>query len=296
MLCRFVENVTALRGDERIQEIFFDITWKELLALVDPQEVLLRVVEELKSKGELADFVAEGFTTDSLRASLEEWKGALTGSDLGSRSSNPLQDDSDLTLDDLDDQSDDGGQSNANRRGSFTRSDFPLLASIARVFLALPGRNRDERLYRNVGFTLPGDVARYDHIILDEAQDFTYAEVHLAMSLVEDKRLAISISGDPFQRMDWKYGFSGFESVQVASDRRFEIVRNYRQTKQLGDWLQRLSDQLFGKTQTLLSQAMKLGRLQTSKSVKEQRHVLLKRTVGSANGIRGIAVRSRRCC
>jgi hypothetical protein len=54
------------------------------------------------------------------------------------------------------------------------------------------------------------------------------------------------LSGDPRQRMDWRSGFSSLESIQVPADRKFLVTRNYRQTVELSEWIQRLSVALFG--------------------------------------------------
>lgn len=249
LLCSFVEDVTALRSDERLESLFFEAAWQEVVRLVDPQQVLLRVVEDYKESGEFVDLLAEGLTPNLVLEALDLWENALTGKDRVGKSEggSDVEENDDLTLDDLESDAEAIEVDVSGPRGSFTRSDFPLLAGLARVFLALPSAVKPtDRLYNRVGFSLPGDVARYDHVVVDEAQDFTYAELHLVASLVEPKRRAVSISGDPFQRMQWKYGFKGLESISVPPERYFDVKRNYRQTKQLGEWLQNLSDILFG--------------------------------------------------
>lgn len=246
LLASFVEDVTALRSTPRIERIFIEEAWKQLVYLIDPQDVLLRVVADLRSEGDLSELEQAGISHDGTLAALTQWENALSGYDKVSEKE--LRED-DLTLDDLDelDANTQLSGPDRERKGSFVRSDFPLLAAIARVFLALPANaNTQSELYRNIGFLLPGDNPRYDHVIIDEAQDFTYAEIHLVRSLVENAREAVSISGDPFQRMDWKYGFSSLETIDVPNDRRFEIVRNYRQTVELGKWVQKLSNAIFG--------------------------------------------------
>src|SRR5690606_24140128 len=115
-----------------------------------------------------------GLSRDSIEAALTEWEEALSGKDK-IRATN---DDDELTLDDLDDDldsADSAADVAEQSQGSFTRSDFPLLGAIARVFLALPSHvTKEDDLYRRTGFLLPGDFSRYDHVIIDEAQDFTY--------------------------------------------------------------------------------------------------------------------------
>jgi DNA helicase IV len=140
-------------------------------------------------------------------------------------------------------------------KGAFTRSDFPLLASIARVFLAMPEEAMAEpERYKGVGFLLPDEKVRYDHLIIDEGQDFTYAEIHLVRSLVESTRRAITVCGDPLQRMDWKSGFSSLETVRPGDNREFQVQKNYRQTRELCDWVHRLSRCLFGQEATTMEQ------------------------------------------
>ncbi|MEZ6081233.1 MAG: hypothetical protein R3C56_37860 [Pirellulaceae bacterium] len=246
LLASFVEVVSALRSTPKIERIFIEEAWKQLVYLIDPQEVLLRVVADLRSEGDLSELEQAGISRDGTLEALTQWEDALSGRD---KISTKEEGEDDLTLDDLDELNADTelDEPERERKGSFVRSDFPLLAAIARVFLALPANvNTRSGRYRNIGFLLPGDSPRYDHVIIDEAQDFTYAEIHLVRSLVESVREAVSISGDPYHRMDWKYGFSSMESIDVPDDRKFEIVRNYRQTVELAKWLQNLSDAIFG--------------------------------------------------
>ncbi len=242
LLANFVDHVTTLRADEKIEQIFVEEAWKQLVYLIDPQELLLRVVADLRSVGELAEVESGGISSESALAALQEWEDALSGKD---KAAAVDEDEDSITLDDLEE---DGREAyiEPERKGSFTRSDFPLLAAIARVFLALPANESSRAsMYKRIGFLLPGDLPRYDHVIIDEAQDFTYAEIHLVRSLVEPKREAVSVSGDPCQRMDWKHGFSSIESIDVSPDRQFDVLKNYRQTVELAEWLQKLSNCMF---------------------------------------------------
>ncbi len=279
LLVNFVEVVNALRGTPKIEKIFIEEAWRQLVFLIDPQEVLMRVVTGLRSEGELVELEEAGIPRAAAVDALKQWHDALSGQDKATLPEDASDEgEDDFTLDDLDEESV-GSEPDATddeRKGSFVRSDFPLLASIARVFLALPP-DVDLRSgrYRKIGFLLPGDLPRYDHVIVDEAQDFTYAEIHLARSLVESVRQAVSISGDPFQRMDWKYGLSSLESIDVQSDRKFEINRNYRQTVELGIWVQKLSDVIFGEKSIAILPGHQRGPIPGVINCKSTKHCVL---------------------
>jgi superfamily I DNA/RNA helicase len=192
----------------------------------------------------MAAIQTAGLDQEAALAALDEWKTTLSG-ETDSIEGDGEDEEEQLVDEDIDFEEEFELQ---RRRGAFTRSDFPLLAAVARVFLALPPEAKeDPDRYRRVGFLLPDDMARYDHVIIDEGQDFTYAEIHLVHSLVENTRQAVTISGDAQQRMDWRSGFSSIESIHVPDERRFRIARNYRQTVELSDWVNRLNAACFGK-------------------------------------------------
>ncbi len=243
LLARFVEDVTPLEDLDgvNVRTTFNREAWHELVRLVDPQEVLLRVIMDYE-KGEMSFLEQAGLDRADAMAALNEWKEALAGgteSELDDEDADEVVDDVEADLDNPELQ---------RRRGAFTRSDFPLLAALARVFLALPPEAKEApEKYHHLGFLFPGDLARYDHVIVDEGQDFTYAEIHLALSLVENRRMAATVSGDRFQRMDWRFGVSSIETIETPADRQFSIRRNYRQTVELATWVGSLSNALFGK-------------------------------------------------
>jgi hypothetical protein len=241
LLARFVEDMTPLedRDGVNVGTVFNREAWHELVRLVDAKEVLLRVISDYE-KGEMPFLERAGLNRNDALAALKEWKDALTGG-----ADSELDDEEEEMVDDVETESREPELQ--RRRGAFTRSDFPLLAAIARVFLALPPETKETpEKYHHLGFLFPGDLPRYDHVIVDEGQDFTYAEIHLVHSLVENRRMAVTVSGDRFQRMDWRFGVSSIETIETPADRKFSILRNYRQTVELATWIGRLSDALFG--------------------------------------------------
>ena len=249
LLAKFVEDC-VVAGDRALSREFVKQAWGELVHLVDPKEVLLAVVQDYQNTKDGGELEKEGLSRSDIATALNEWKAALSGSD---DAADEREEDDDEAADEhqgglFDDEAEENDTEQHRPAGAFTRSDFPLLAALSRVFLARPEEARlDPDLYSQVGFMLPGDKLRYDHVIVDEAQDFTYAELHLICSLVERSRAAVTVCGDPFQRMEWRSGFSSLETLRPGKDRTRTVDRNYRQTKPLCDWCNRLGKVLFGK-------------------------------------------------
>lgn len=261
LLSRFVESVSALDGRARERSLFFREAWRAMVHLVDPKEVLLRVISDFEETGDMQSLYDAGLTRDDALNSLREWREVLegTGTPEVDEGETEVEDDGG-TLDDLEMEGPNDGGDLARRKGSLTRTDFPLLAAMARVFLALPPEAKQSpETYRGVGFLLPDDLPRYDHVIIDEGQDFTYAEIHLVRSLVEMERQAVTVSGDPFQRMDWRCGFSSLETIPAAAERRFHITRNYRQTIELANWVRHLASVLYGDPRLVIESAHEHG-------------------------------------
>lgn len=259
LLSRFVLEIPSVKDKPEWNQ-FVRETWRTLVHLVDPKDVLLRVINDLANTGDSKDLHDAGLNLRAAQEALSEWKTALNGEGDVGRSD---EDEEESAMDDFEEDFDsDEDLGFERRKGAFTRSDFPLLAAMARVFLAAPPEARQEPArYRGVGFSLPDDLLRYDHVIIDEGQDFTYAEIHLVHSLVESSRAAVTISGDPHQRMDWRSGFSSLETIRPDEGRAFHINTNYRQTVQLSDWLSRLNGALFPKTAQKIDAAFESGPL-----------------------------------
>ena len=243
LLSRFVDELRSLHQQQGLLNLFIREAWRELVGLVDPQEVLLRVVGDFANTGDMKSLEDAGLTREQALSALREWQATLTGSSDSEADADEEEDDA--TVEEFSGEQEE--LELKRRRGAFTRTDFPLLASMARAFLALPAEAKaNPERYQRVGFLLPDDLPRYDHVIIDEGQDFTYAEIHLVQSLVENDRMAVTISGDPLQRMDWRSGFSSIETIKVPEEQSFLITRNYRQTVELSEWVSRLSVALYG--------------------------------------------------
>lgn len=275
LLSRFVDDLSFPEQGLGMRKTFVTEAWRELVRLVDPREVLLRVVDDFEKTADRQRLVQAGLSDESVRNALLEWRATLSGAE-----ETPLDDEDDLDesgsledLDSLDPEVD--ADSMQPPKGAFTRSDFPLLASIARVFLAMPEEAMaDPERYKRVGFLLPDEKVRYDHLIIDEGQDFTYAEIHLVRSLVESTRKAITVCGDPLQRMDWRSGFSSLETVRPGHDREFQVQKNYRQTRELCDWVHRLSRRLFGQEATTMEQGGTHGPMPVVNLISEMKEVV----------------------
>lgn len=213
LLCAFVAELNLPGGElADLGRDFIRLSWGQLERLLNPREILLSVIGSLEA-AEATLSLPSGFDRVALRQALSRWRAALKGG---------------------------GGKS-----GVFVRSDFPLIAALARTFLAVRPDFVDEGQEMRLGFLLPGKMARYDHVIVDEAQDFTFAEIQLVRSLVEPKRQATTIAGDPQQRMDWRSGLGSIELLKPGADRIFTVSRNYRQTRELSTWLGKLATGLF---------------------------------------------------
>lgn len=262
LLSRFVESLSALQNRPRERSLFIREAWRELVHLVDPKEVLLRVVADFEHTGDVQSLQNAGLTRDDALSAMREWRDVIEGTGASEADDEEADAEDDASI--LDELDEEGLVSYevdlARRKGSLTRTDFPLLAAMARVFLALPPEAKQSpETYRGVGFLLPDDLPRYDHVIIDEGQDFTYAEIHLVRSLVEIERRAVTVSGDPFQRMDWRCGFSSLETIPVSDERRFHITKNYRQTVELADWVRHLSNVLYGDPRLVIESAHEHG-------------------------------------
>ncbi len=79
----------------------------------------------------------------------------------------------------------------------------------------------------------PGFQPPFTHIVLDEAQDCTFAQLALIAKLVTPETNSITLVGDAAQRI-YQSGFSWAETgIRVAGARSREFKKNYRNTKQI---------------------------------------------------------------
>ncbi len=78
-------------------------------------------------------------------------------------------------------------------------------------------------------------VSRYSHIVIDEAQDLTLAQMQLIGKLVNPETNSITIVADMAQQIYGK-GFSWKETgITIAGARSFEFTHNYRNTRQISE-------------------------------------------------------------
>lgn len=79
----------------------------------------------------------------------------------------------------------------------------------------------------------PGFHPPYTHIVLDEAQDCTFAALSFIARLVSPETNSITLVGDAAQRI-YQSGFSWAETgIRVAGARSREFKKNYRNTRQI---------------------------------------------------------------
>lgn len=208
LLGSFVSRLSP-SGSSHLDRNFAQSVWQKLRGALDPRTILLDVVKHLEQGGTI-----EGLPWSLLGIGdvLKTWRSRLE-----------------------------------TRDRPFVRSDFPLLAAVARTFYAAPVLDRSRRAFAEgtFGFELPASSLRYDHVIVDEGQDFSYAELLLVMSFAHPGRNAVTVSGDPRQRMHWRSGLTSLENLRIDPERRFTVARNYRQTRELGEWVRRLFGGLF---------------------------------------------------
>lgn len=99
----------------------------------------------------------------------------------------------------------------------------------------------------------------FTHIIVDEAQDLTKAQLMVISRLVSDKTNSITIIADAAQRIN-KSGFSWHEvGLDIKSARSLELNKNYRNTVEILEAAKSLLDQDTDKTQYTIGEAMNHG-------------------------------------
>lgn len=235
-----------------------DVVWRELVRLIDPQQVLMAVISDYRASGDRKDLIKAGLNDADIDDALTDWESVLMGKDVGD---DPLDEEDTPSLPDA---GEDDGTVIPRRKGALTLTDLPILACIARAILApsivngqgwRPVETEDGQTtlvksdglvtYSRLGMHLPADLPRYDHVMVDEAQDLSYPELCFAMACTEPVLRAVTVAGDPFQRMRWENGLQSLELLAPEPGRRFEVRCNYRQTKQLMTWVKRLASLLY---------------------------------------------------
>lgn len=235
-----------------------DAIWRELVRLIDPQQLLLSVIADYRTSGDRKDLRAAGLGDKDIDSALSEWEAVLTGTE------DAEDGDADGGAEEAASQIDEDGIAIPRRKGALTLTDLPILACIARALLApavLKGQGwrpieqadgttalaRSSGLvtYTRLGMQLPGELPRYDHVMIDEAQDLSYPELCFAMACTEPVLCASTVAGDPFQRMRWENGLASLELLKPGEGRRFEVRCNYRQTRPLMEWVGNLAALLY---------------------------------------------------
>lgn len=74
----------------------------------------------------------------------------------------------------------------------------------------------------------------YTHIVIDEAQDFTFAKIALVRRLVSPQTQSLTIVADSAQRI-YQSGFSWSDLGIRVAGRSVEFKRNYRNTRQISE-------------------------------------------------------------
>jgi len=249
-----------------------DVAWRELVRLIDPQRVLMAVISDYRASGDRKDLIKAGLADSDIDAALTDWESVL----MGEKDEDDIEDEEDTVP--LLDPRDEDGVGISRRKGALTLSDLPILACLARALLSpsvIPSHGRgpvekeDGNItfvksdgvvsYSRLGMLLPGDLPRYDHVMVDEAQDLSYPELCFAMSCTEPVLRAVTVAGDPFQRMRWENGLQSLELLTPGVGRRFEVRCNYRQTKQLMTWVTRLAGLLYPKTPIAATESDRQG-------------------------------------
>ena len=214
--------------------------------LVDPKEVLLRAIADFESTGDMQTLHEAGLTRDDALQALSEWRNVLEG--VGAAGDTEEEEGEDETLD-TEEEEVAGGQDSElmRRRGSVTRTDFPLLAAICASFL--PCRPRRNRLLRNIKVSASFCPTTCLDMITSSLMrarilpmpKFTWFAALWKPSVRQLQSQAIRI-----REWIWRSGFSSLETVRVSEERRFHITKNYRQTIELADWVRHLGTVLYG--------------------------------------------------
>lgn len=255
-LSAFTEDFSWNQGSPR--KPMEDVVWRELVRLIDPQQLLVAVITDYRTSGDRKDLRAAGLADQDIDAALSEWEAVLTDTEDDGEGGEDEEVDGTTELIDED------GIAIPRRKGALTLTDLPILACIARALLApavIKGqgwrpveqadgttalaRSNGLVTYTRLGMQLPGELPRYDHVMIDEAQDLSYPELCFAMACTEPVLCASTVAGDPFQRMRWENGLASLELLKPGEGRRFEVRCNYRQTRPLMEWVGRLASLLY---------------------------------------------------
>lgn len=103
------------------------------------------------------------------------------------------------------------------------------------------------------------EIKPFTHIIVDEAQDLTKAQLMVISGLISDKTKSITIIADAAQRI-YKSGFSWHEvGLDIKGARSLEFNKNYRNTVEILEAAKSLLDQDADKAQYTAGEAIRHG-------------------------------------
>ena len=80
----------------------------------------------------------------------------------------------------------------------------------------------------------PGFVRPFSHVVIDEAQDFSFSRISLIRQLVSEETNSITIVADSAQQI-YQSGFSWSDLGLKVVGRSVEFKRNYRNTRQIAE-------------------------------------------------------------
>ena len=120
-----------------------------------------------------------------------------------------------------------------------TAQDKELLWAVFEAYNAgLAARNRidwDDAILRALEIAeRPSFTPPFTHIVVDEAQDLTFAQLALISRLVSPEMHSITLVADSAQRI-YQSGFSWSDTGLNVRGRSFEFRHNYRNTRQIAD-------------------------------------------------------------
>lgn len=111
-----------------------------------------------------------------------------------------------------------------------------LLISYNEILAEHGVRDWDDRVLDALALVeQPGFSRPFSHIVIDEAQDFSFSRIQLIRGLVSEETSSITIVADTAQQI-YQSGFSWADlGINVKGSRSIEFKRNYRNTRQISE-------------------------------------------------------------
>ena len=113
---------------------------------------------------------------------------------------------------------------------------WDLLMSYNRILAEHRVRDWDDRVLDALAVVeQPGFRRPFSHVVIDEAQDFSFSRIQLIRGLVSEETNSITIVADTAQQI-YQSGFSWSDlGINVKGCRSIEFKHNYRNTKQISE-------------------------------------------------------------